>query len=338
MRGEHVSVPAVAQLILGSSPHARGAPARASICQSGRRIIPACAGSTRRPGPSWVRTRDHPRMRGEHVSQQNASPTGWGSSPHARGAPLARAVGERREGIIPACAGSTRGRTRPSRAWRDHPRMRGEHKLPVPTMHERMGSSPHARGARRGVFERGPERGIIPACAGSTRRRKGQDMLDEDHPRMRGEHSEEAPSVTSAVGSSPHARGALRTTPRYAGAGGIIPACAGSTTARRARRESTEDHPRMRGEHSCVGPPKRPRRGSSPHARGARKVRVLHAEESRIIPACAGSTAFPHRRCRAWRDHPRMRGEHTSTTGTARPRPGSSPHARGARSRSSTGA
>ena len=52
-----------------------------------------------------------------------------------------------------------------------------------------------------------------------------------------------------------------------------------------------------------------------------------------IIPACAGSTA---RRVSSWgapRDHPRMRGEHSSATYSSRDLPGSSPHARGARER-----
>ena len=30
-------------------------------------IIPACAGSTMRLAPSGILTRDHPRMRGEHL-------------------------------------------------------------------------------------------------------------------------------------------------------------------------------------------------------------------------------------------------------------------------------
>ncbi len=114
-------------------------------------IIPACAGSTarreynvglvggsspharvaRRPRPrTWRRRSDHPRMRGEHVPRVDAlqlhhgiipacagstnEPKGeqtprTGSSPHARGAPLRRSP-------TPA----------PSR---DHPRMRGEHRV-----------------------------------------------------------------------------------------------------------------------------------------------------------------------------------------------------------------
>ena len=47
---------------------------------------------------------------------------------------------------------------------------------------------------------------------------------------MRGEHILEGTSERVVVGSSPHARGALDQVISDAGAWGIIPACAGSTT------------------------------------------------------------------------------------------------------------
>ena len=275
----------------------------------------------------------------------------------------ARQLG-RRLGIIPACAGSTfclpswppnwlgssphaRGALTSSfeilpLAW-DHPRMRGEHlRLRAGVVHHVGGSSPHARGARDG-------RGVGLLCL-------------RDHPRMRGEHwgLVAVPSTLQGIipacagstiisswrvvampGSSPHARGA----PPGAQWGGT----------------RSQDHPRMRGEHSSADDMERNPCG--------------------IIPACAGSTgsaywyteggvgSSPHARgarskgCLGirWRwDHPRMRGEHHSSPSTyfslARIIPacagstsaarwsttvgqGSSPHARGARhSRGNTSA
>ena len=133
---------------VGSSPHTRGARVLGGWRGRRRRIIPAYAGSTCR----WVRllrrSRDHPRIRGEHAGDDDATTELKGSSPHTRGALLGGqelAVGER---IIPAYAGSTAH----ERAWRthpqDHPRIRGEHD-PV------------------GVGD-GRVRWIIPAYAGST--------------------------------------------------------------------------------------------------------------------------------------------------------------------------
>ena len=117
--------------VAGSSPHARGALGCLRI--------------------STGRARDHPRMRGEHAARH-------------------RRV-RRRQGIIPACAGSTLTASA----------------IAVSS----MGSSPHARGARR------------RSCNGRGGKR--------DHPRMRGEH----------------VRGRARVAPDA----GIIPACAGSTSS-----------------------------------------------------------------------------------------------------------
>ena len=93
----------------------------------------------------------------------------WGSSPHTRGA--REGFRERGEdpGIIPAYAGSTGINEEAPPARRDHPRIRGEHAFRVLGDGQRVGSSPHTRGAP-GDFEDGPvgDR-IIPAYAGSTR-------------------------------------------------------------------------------------------------------------------------------------------------------------------------
>ena len=70
------------------------------------------------------------------------------------------------------------------------------------------GSSPHARGALVLEPRTGVGFGIIPACAGSTRRPPNAGIPDGDHPRMRGEHSLYGVENAKIEGSSPHARGA----------------------------------------------------------------------------------------------------------------------------------
>ena len=169
MRGEHAEHQHRQRQTPGSSPHARGAhQSRAKRCTPSG-IIPACAGSTPTWWPGARRSRDHPRMHGEHSCSPSRAARGPGSSPHARGA--RGVVAERYVvgGIIPACAGST-GQSR--RTWTtswDHPRMRGEHPQSFLCGECGWGSSPHARGAPE--FKRGDwvVFGIIPACAGSTR-------------------------------------------------------------------------------------------------------------------------------------------------------------------------
>ena len=98
----------------GSSPHTRGARISVFPFSPGGRIIPAYAGSTPSGSPPPAPRRDHPRIRGEHLTR--APPTGLpsGSSPHTRGALASAAAGAGAAGIIPAYAGSTRSPPSPT--------------------------------------------------------------------------------------------------------------------------------------------------------------------------------------------------------------------------------
>ena len=170
-------------------------------------------------------------MRGEHTGLTLTGGPGGGSSPHARGARLSRAGRGPESGIIPACAGSTSWRASTRRSTRDHPRMRGEHVSENTNNYRFVGSSPHARGARLCDRATAEELRIIPACAGSTVRIPLKVSDWRDHPRMRGEHAWAAAVTACLQGSSPHARGAPGRPQEPEPADGIIPACAGSTTA-----------------------------------------------------------------------------------------------------------
>ena len=70
----------------------------------------------------------------------------------------------------------------------DHPRIRGEHFQMDDMIWPITGSSPHTRGARRGLRQVGAHVGIIPAYAGSTAGAIGFGATAADHPRIRGEH------------------------------------------------------------------------------------------------------------------------------------------------------
>ena len=147
-------------------------------------------------------------MRGEHRAAHRERLPCAGSSPHARGALYDWAEEQGSYGIIPACAGSTNASGGLWCEERDHPRMRGEHLMPFIWPALRVGSSPHARGARWISRSWTCSVGIIPACAGSTDVHSIPALSCRDHPRMRGEHSHESRRLSSIVGSSPHARGA----------------------------------------------------------------------------------------------------------------------------------
>ncbi len=217
----------------GSSPHARGAHRGRPLDAAVRGLIPARAGSTSTAGPTRVRTGAHPRTRGEHVRLGGGMAVIGGSSPHARGAHGADTGQVSPVGLIPARAGSTsapHGTTRP--LWA-HPRTRGEHELSSTPAMSRMGSSPHARGARGARLQRRPARGLIPARAGSTSRPGCAPGSRRAHPRTRGEHFRPGRGRCSRRGSSPHARGAPRVAACFGAPLGLIPARAGSTSTPR---------------------------------------------------------------------------------------------------------
>ena len=77
---------------------------------------------------------------------------------------------------------------------------------------------------------------------------------------MRGEHMEEGDGRNQALGSSPHARGALLLS--------------------RNTQTSFGDHPRMRGEHGTTLKAGTTLPGSSPHARGAHLNTCGFAQDS----------------------------------------------------------
>ena len=211
IRGEHVAAGIAAGAVAGSSPHTRGARRPSGRSSNRSRIIPAYAGSTGLRRRRCRGRRDHPRIRGEHACSTTTRTRSSGSSPHTRGALRFRSCCHRRRRIIPAYAGSTRGRDEGRR--------------------NEDGSSPHTRGARPGRSSRHRHGGIIPAYAGSTRPTPDGLRRRRDHPRIRGEHDIEVHARAGRRGSSPHTRGAPRRPESATGCVRIIPAYAGSTSA-----------------------------------------------------------------------------------------------------------
>ena len=290
MRGEHCTLDDCVVWLPGSSPHARGTRRARVLEDRSGGIIPACAGNTvfRRWGIS--RGWDHPRMRGEHWQLFVAEPVDQGSSPHARGTLEVVVIRGDEVGIIPACAGNTGMALTMPGCLRDHPRMRGEHGEDPHEFRLAEGSSPHARGTLAFRVQLDKRLGIIPACAGNTRRIGVRSSNTWDHPRMRGEHEIDGHVVCRHMGSSPHARGTRPRSDCPAVRAGIIPACAGNTDYGCVGYAIVGDHPRMRGEHLSPARMISDEMGSSPHARGTRLQGPPAVRTAGIIPACAGNT------------------------------------------------
>ncbi len=207
--GEHKLESREQSCMAGSSPRLRGA-REGDLGQRHRGgIIPASAGSTQQRSCCTTCTRDHPRVCGEHSMTSRTLDWTVGSSPRLRGALSPRPL--------------------PARSPRDHPRVCGEHLGVCSKYQLEVGLSPRLRGAQQGLGADPAAPGIIPASAGSTRRRTRHRRLPWDHPRVCGEHALYRLTAPHTTGSSPRLRGAPRRRPCRAAAPGIIPASAGST-------------------------------------------------------------------------------------------------------------
>ena len=148
IRGEHPIAAKPDNLVMGSSPHTRGARYACNRYVDMAGIIPAYAGST--------------------LSTTLKESVVQGSSPHTRGALNAGAAHRVAQWIIPAYAGSTTSLLTEVVLAADHPRIRGEHQVLAVPGDALEGSSPHTRGAHRPLVRPRPGARIIPAYAGST--------------------------------------------------------------------------------------------------------------------------------------------------------------------------
>ena len=132
------------------------------------RIIPARAGFTCDRRSESLLRKDHPRSRGVYSKTHFKLPGGRGSSPLARGLLIADGTLGWAVGIIPARAGFTRTVRPTVRGIRDHPRSRGVYAVVAAGAMIAGGSSPLARGLRRGRLGGSDGLRIIPARAGFT--------------------------------------------------------------------------------------------------------------------------------------------------------------------------
>ena len=213
-----------------------------------------------------------------------------GSSPLARGLRGASLKHFGCDRIIPARAGFTVEFLAQEEVQSDHPRSRGVYSRATSGRRSTAGSSPLARGLRRGPRDRHGRSGIIPARAGFTSAVRRSARLRQDHPRSRGVYKSAVHLSFTVAGSSPLARGLLDYRGRTPAGAGIIPARAGFTLPRAGSKSSRKDHPRSRGVYVVVSGGAAWRFGSSPLARGLLAFHTVIRANIGIIPARAGFT------------------------------------------------
>ena len=273
-------------------------------------IIPAYAGNTRALTVISHACRDHPRVCGEHHRTLLGRRLQRGSSPRMRGTPGLECEGVGLAGIIPAYAGNTVTLSAMHDAYRDHPRVCGEHTFGILQRFFVSGSSPRMRGtpACKIYSRRSP--GIIPAYAGNTTDTIELRTFDWDHPRVCGEHGLGVWTCRGHWGSSPRMRGTRLSLRAGRGHHGIIPAYAGNTSSAAPKGFFNRDHPRVCGEHARFDAFGTLSAGSSPRMRGTPKRHVTICGGIGIIPAYAGNTSNCSLNPATSWDHPRVCGEH----------------------------
>ena len=207
----------------------RGSLLSAASCCSLAGIIPAHAGLTPQARPYPHSKRDHPRACGAHPYRNHGVLECQGSSPRMRGSLFTLVYDGTRTGIIPAHAGLTFHDLHVSCSSRDHPRACGAHMPFTQDILSAAGSSPRMRGSLFGSLCKHILKGIIPAHAGLTRKKKALKYGDRDHPRACGAHDDFALHCNTESGSSPRMRGSPGMPEDENEKGGIIPAHAGLT-------------------------------------------------------------------------------------------------------------
>ena len=210
-----------------------------------------------------------------------------------------------------------------------HPRSRGEHTISSTSTSSSSGSSPLARGTLSRAARNIKPPGLIPARAGNTSRGLTPRLCRWAHPRSRGEHVEGMGRVNHQLGSSPLARGTPPGFTPKLDRSGLIPARAGNTDGYRVIGCLKRAHPRSRGEHAVRNCGVSVCEGSSPLARGTRRLDFRGRWSRGLIPARAGNTDTVEKSVFTPRAHPRSRGEHLLKQGVITLEQGSSPLARG---------
>ena len=153
------------------------------------------------------------------------------------------------------------------------------------------GSSPRMRGKQTTSLSVRSKTGLIPAHAGKTGAKQGNQVRKRAHPRACGENPAATTEPTQYGGSSPRMRGKPIARIGYRDISRLIPAHAGKTASATLNALRAGAHPRACGENRRGRVFAGQELGSSPRMRGKLEGESRGRRESRLIPAHAGKTS-----------------------------------------------
>ena len=148
MCGNHEDSPDPDAAALGSPPRVREPRITITTAVPQIRITPACAGTTAPSQYHSCRSRDHPRVCGNHCGNCLWVDDIEGSPPRVREPLRWFCLSYQSRRITPACAGTTALSMSTSSPSQDHPRVCGNHPLRSPSADPIRGSPPRVREPR----------------------------------------------------------------------------------------------------------------------------------------------------------------------------------------------
>ena len=252
----------------------------------------------------------HPRVCGEHASNDAGTSYAGGSSPRLRGTQVDAGIQPVPVRFIPASAGNTSGYLPSQPAGAVHPRVCGEHRNASRNSPRSCGSSPRLRGTLFIKVCNFPVLRFIPASAGNTSSGLSSASIFTVHPRVCGEHLRRRNTMTGRFGSSPRLRGTRGLARHGEQKNRFIPASAGNTAAYLTAIIACSVHPRVCGEHIGQRLEHEAAVGSSPRLRGTPQLFLQCIPQRRFIPASAGNTVCSEVFVLHSSVHPRVCGEH----------------------------
>ena len=231
-----------------TSPHTRGKPFPYSLFIDNHGNIPAYAGKAYTPELAERICEKHPRIRGESWLPLRILRVMLETSPHTRGKPKTATHRRSTSRNIPAYAGKAELIENRAEFVKKHPRIRGESLMfPLLAM-VLLETSPHTRGKPPIASAQGNPIRNIPAYAGKARRSGLSKILEEKHPRIRGESQSISSLISMLSETSPHTRGKPTMPCKSTISCGNIPAYAGKARGLAPVAEKDRKHPRIRGE------------------------------------------------------------------------------------------
>ena len=293
----------------GPPPRTRGTRRLGSLETADHGTTPAYAGNAFFCWTSTVRSRDHPRVRGERAPGADPTTAARGPPPRTRGTRPRRRRRRRLDGTTPAYAGNATGPDARHASSRDHPRVRGERVLLLIFVATRLGPPPRTRGTLVCVVVVSAVPGTTPAYAGNAStgdfvcgrvrdhpRVRGERLPSGSRPcwktgppRVRGERNQAWTELDWGMGPPPRTRGTLALLLLRPVIGGTTPAYAGNAGLPVSRSPGGG------------GPP--------PRTRGTQRPARRRPAATGTTPAYAGNAFFPLGQLGERGDHPRVRGE-----------------------------